>query len=350
VRRPVDPKWRQASFGISQPVPSTRQQLPAELARTTRDELPADTVFDPRGPGAIEMPALGTIANGRFVLTRELGRGGMGVVYEARDTENDQPVAVKVLAADPSNSEALGRFVMEARVAACIPHENIARTFDLGVDRKSGCPYMVMELLRGQDLDTMLQARGPLPIEEACGYVMQACSGLAAAHRLNVVHRDVKLSNLFVIEVDGRRIVKVLDFGVSKAPSFSDMTRLTATGTTVGSPVYMAPEQVRSARTVDARADVWSIGVVLYELLTGTPPFDGETIPDLFAKILQQEPKPVRQLRPDVPGQLELLVNITLQKERDKRYASIETLQRELAPHAGLAAGVVRRGNTKPMR
>jgi serine/threonine-protein kinase len=192
---------------------------------------------------------------------------------------------------------------------------------------------MVMEFLQGSDLSQYLERTGPLPIEEAVEYVLQACEALAEAHSLGIIHRDLKPANLFrTVRPDGTPAVKLLDFGISKVTT-ADQS-MTQTSSMMGSPLYMAPEQMTSAKHVDARADVWAIGVILHELVAAHTPFGGETVPELCAKILTQPPPPLRQLRPDAPPALERVILRCLEKDREARYPNVAALAADLRPFA----------------
>jgi serine/threonine-protein kinase len=243
-------------------------------------------------------------------------------------------VALKFLLPEAlSNKEAVERFSREARAAVKIKSEHVARVTDVGT-LESGSPYMVMEYLRGYDLGEVLAQKGPLPIAEVVEYVLQACEALAEAHALGIVHRDLKPANLFLTQrADGSPSVKVLDFGISKVTtgvdSKMDMTR---TAMTMGSPLYMSPEQMASAKDVDARTDLWAVGVILFQLLAGKAPFDADSMPELCAKILQEGPPVLRNLRADAPEGLQAVVQKCLQKKRDDRYPTVSELATELLP------------------
>jgi serine/threonine-protein kinase len=255
----------------------------------------------------------------------------MGVVVLAMHLELDERVAMKFLLPHAiANAEAAARFVREARAAVKIKSEHVARVSDVG-RLDNGAPYIVMEFLEGSDLSAVL-ARGPLPCEDAVDFVLQASDAMAEAHAAGIVHRDLKPSNLFMsMRSDGTPIIKVLDFGISKVnvPDTSDAA-LTRTTTIMGSPFYMSPEQMRSSKDVDLRTDIWSLGVILYELLTGVPPFNGETLPQLVAAILSEAPQPLREKRPDIPQELEAVVLHCLEKDRERRYQSIGALAQAL--------------------
>ncbi|HEY4106585.1 MAG TPA: serine/threonine-protein kinase [Polyangiaceae bacterium] len=276
----------------------------------------------------------GQILAGKFRIERVLGRGGMGVVVAATHIQLEERVALKFLLPEAlGNPEAVARFAREARAAVKIKSEHVARVSDVGT-LESGSPYMVMEYLEGQDLADWVRHAGAMRVPDAVEFVLQAGEAIAEAHALGIVHRDLKPANLFVTRrVDGSPCIKVLDFGISKLTtpgSTSDMG-MTKTATVMGSPLYMSPEQMSSTRNVDARTDIWALGIILYEVLTGRVPFEAETMPQLCGMILQDPPRPLRQLRPDVPEGLEWVVLRCLEKNREARFSSIAELAHALA-------------------
>ena len=281
---------------------------------------------------------LGEVLAGRYRIDRELGAGAMGVVYAAWHLELDQPVAVKVLSPPVTDlSAATVRFRREVRAAAKIRSEHVARVLDVGA-LESGLPYMVLELLDGNDLEVELFRRGPLPIGEAVTYVLQAIEALSEAHSCGIVHRDLKPANLFLAtRADQTRIIKVLDFGISKSmlsDSGSEQRSLTQTGMIMGSPLYMSPEQMRSTRDVDFLADIWALGVILYELIAGATPFRGDSIPELCAVIFRDPPRPLAEFRDDVPAPLENAILRCLERDPEKRFADVSALARAIVDYA----------------
>jgi serine/threonine-protein kinase len=270
---------------------------------------------------------------GKYRVESVVGAGGMGVVVAARHVQLGQAVAIKVLTPpleEDRKDEAVARFLQEAQAAAKLDSDHVVKIHDVG-QLDNGMPFMVMELLSGTDLGTLLDREGAMTEAHAVDYVLQACAGIAEAHRRGVVHRDLKPSNLFVTErSDGLPLLKVLDFGISKQLSdpLSDQAApvLTNTRTLMGSPNYMSPEQIRDSRSVDGRTDVWAMGIILQELLTDAPVFHGESFPAVCAAIVADQPMPVRTLRPNVSQQLEAVLDRCLQKDPKRRFQSIDEL------------------------
>jgi len=276
----------------------------------------------------------GEVLAGRYRIERILGAGGMGVVTQARHLQLDSRVAIKfLLPALLDKPGAVARFAREARAASKIANEHVARVFDVAT-LESGVPYMVMEYLEGTDLSKWLAQRGPLAIEQAVDFVLQACVAVADAHELGIIHRDLKPANLFCVRrSDGEFLIKVLDFGISKVADFGAVgSGATQTNALMGSPYYMSPEQMRSSKDVDARTDIWSLGVILFELLTGAVPFSGESFGDILLSVATLAPRSVREARRDVPEELEGIIVQCLQKDRTARYANVAALARALLP------------------
>jgi eukaryotic-like serine/threonine-protein kinase len=280
----------------------------------------------------------GDILAGKYRVERILGAGGMGVVVAAQHLALDQKVAIKFLLPEVlGNEEAVGRFMREAQAAVKIKSEHVARVIDVGT-LDNGAPYMVMEYLEGGDLGAWLEQKGPLPFDQAVEFILQASEAIAEAHGLGIVHRDLKPANLFCVRrADGVLSTKVLDFGISKVTgsqmSGSAMS-MTRTSAVIGSPFYMSPEQLRSSRDVDARTDIWSLGIILYQLLTGKTPFTAEALPELFINIVTQPTPLVRSFRPDIPVGLEQVICRCLEKEREGRYLNMAEMATALAPFA----------------
>jgi serine/threonine-protein kinase len=280
----------------------------------------------------------------RYTLVRVLGQGGMGAVYEARHATLSRRFAIKFLLPDlASNRDILRRFENEAKAAGGLEHPNLAAVTDFG-RATDGAPYIVMEYLQGEDCAKLLKRLGPLPVPRAVNIVVQACRGLAVAHQAGIVHRDLKPENLFLTDAgDGSDHVKVLDFGIAKL-RVSDASVITGTGATFGTAFYMSPEQARGAGEVDARTDVWSMGVVLYELLTGRKPFVGEQFLQVIHQILSAPAPSLASLRAGLPAGLVSVVEQSMAKELTARLPSIVALGGALAPFAGAAAAVSARG------
>jgi serine/threonine-protein kinase len=277
--------------------------------------------------------APGAVLAGKYCVERILGEGGMGVVVLARHIDLDERVALKFLRQEFAlHPEAAPRFLREARAAVKIKSAHVARVLDVG--RLEGdAPFMVMEFLDGADLHAVLYERGTLPIADAVDYVIQAAEALAEAHAYGIVHRDIKPSNLFLTRrPDGQPLVKVLDFGISKV--LGGVEVLTRTTAVMGSTPYMSPEQMESTRNVDARTDVYALGVTLYELLGGRTPFHADTTPQLCALVLKGLATPLRELRPDVGPELEAVVRKAFALDRMARYPSVAAFAAALAPFA----------------
>lgn len=276
---------------------------------------------------------LGAVVD-KYTVVRVLGRGGMGTVYEVRHAALARRFAIKFLLPEfAANRDVLRRFENEAKAAGGLEHPNLAAVTDFG-RATDGSPYLVMEFLEGQDCAKLLRQLGPLPFPRAANIVQQACRGLAVAHRAAIVHRDLKPENLFVTDAgDGSDLVKVLDFGIAKLRP-SEASVVTGTGATFGTAFYMSPEQARGAGEVDGRADVWSLGVLLYELLSGRRPFEGEQFLNIIHQILSVEPPLLATLRSDVPPELVAVVERAMTKDLSQRLPSVAALGEALAPFA----------------
>jgi len=278
----------------------------------------------------------GDVIAGKYQVERLLGAGGMGYVVAAKHVHLDESVALKFLHREfltrPGVAE---RFTREAKAACKIKSEYVARVYDVGMHE--GAPFLVMDHLVGRDLSTVLLENGPLPVDAAVEYAMQTCAALAAAHSIGIVHRDVKPENLFLVEHQGLPTVKLLDFGISRIAltglASGEVSRMTG-ATTIGTPLYMSPEQIRSSASADGRSDLWSLGIVLYELLTGIPTFHAEDLSEVFAAILEQEPLPLRGLRPDVPPGLVEVLDRCLRKDPEERFQNAAELAAALLPFA----------------
>lgn len=274
-----------------------------------------------------DMPKVGDVIAGKYRLDKVAGEGGMGVVYAATHLVLKQTVAVKVLLPSAATSEAVvERFAREAQAAARIQSEHVARVMDAG-SLASGAPFLVMEFLDGCDLEELLKLQGTLPLAEVADYLLQALEALAHAHAVGIVHRDLKPANLFLAcRPDGSNAIKMLDFGISKAMTSKPEEKVLTGQAVLGSPVYMSPEQLRNAKEIDSRADLWSLGVVTYELLSGAPPFDGDGVGEIFAAILEKDPKPLHEFLPNVPKEFSDIVTKCLQRKVEDRWPSAAEL------------------------
>jgi serine/threonine-protein kinase len=275
---------------------------------------------------------VGQVIAGKYRVERVLGTGGMGMVVEVTHLELLQRMAIKLMLPEVSMSpELIERFLREARAAASLKSHHVTKVFDVG-KLESGALYMVMEHLTGSDLASLVKTRGPLPADEAALYVLQACEALAEAHRRGLVHRDIKPANLFLTRAaDGSPCIKVLDFGVAKATAEASKT---GTGALLGTPLYMSPEQVRGDRDIDARTDIWALGVVLYELVTASVPFTGDSLWKIFNRVTDADPAPPSSRRMGLPFGFDTVVLRCLEKDREKRPASVAELALLLAPYA----------------
>jgi serine/threonine-protein kinase len=272
--------------------------------------------------------APGEVLAGKYRVERVLGQGGMGCVVAAHHIQLDEKVALKFLLPTAiASPDATSRFLQEARAAVKIKSEHVARVIDVG-QLENGAPYMVMEYLDGCDLAAWLSRRGPMPTEQAVDFVLQACEAIAEAHALGIVHRDLKPANLFCVQRPGGQLaIKVLDFGISKMTlPGSTANNLTRTNALVGSPLYMSPEQMQHSKGVDLRTDIWSLGVILFELMAGRPPFEAEAVTELAVKVFTETAPPLRTLRSDAPPGLEQVLAMCLEKDRARRFQSVADL------------------------
>ncbi len=296
-------------------------------------------------PGIVVGRPLPNVKPGRVIadkyrIERELGRGGFGVVVRAVHLALEQSVAIKVLTEGEGNAsdwaEDAERFRREAQATAALRSDHVVRILDVDV-LPEGAPYMVMEYLEGETLHHAIHTRGPLPIDEAVDIAVQALAALAEAHASGIVHRDLKPANVFLTRgPDRRAVVKVLDFGVSKTGLAAQA--ITRTGAVIGTVAYMAPEQLLDAKRVDGRADLWSIGQILYEALTRQMPFGPYTSPTIVTAILTHAPIPPSAVRPDIPRALEAVVLRCLEKDASRRFQTAAELAFALAPFASTRA------------
>ena len=275
--------------------------------------------------------AAGALIAEKYVVGRRLGQGGMGEVYEAHHAALQRKVAIKVLLEEGARSpEVLARFEREAGAAGRLEHENIARVYDFG-RLPDGMPFLVMEYLDGEDMSSWILQNRPTPLADVVSLAIQACRGIAEAHRQRVVHRDIKPSNLFIAKrPDGSRILKIVDFGIAKtrAEGSSDLFQTVAS---IGSPLYMSPEQLLDPSTVDERTDIWSLGATLYEAILGEPAFPAGSLAALHVMILTGTPDSLCAARSDVPSELERIVFRCLSKKRDDRFADMAELRAALS-------------------
>jgi serine/threonine-protein kinase len=277
----------------------------------------------------------GDVVAGKYRIERLLGSGGMGYVVSARHLQLGQLVAMKFLRSEAvENADATKRFFREAKAIARLRSENIARIYDVDV-LDSGEPYIVMEYLEGKDLAAIVTERTTLPPSEAADYVIQTCEALAEAHALGIVHRDIKLANLFVTRGPaGTPVVKLLDFGISKSFDVRTSRGVTKAASLLGSPRFMSPEQMCDARTVDARTDVWSLGVVLYRVVSGKAPFEADTLGRLLNMVMHEKEAALSTLVRDLPRGFERVVARCLEKDPEDRFADVGALADALVPFA----------------
>jgi eukaryotic-like serine/threonine-protein kinase len=283
------------------------------------------------------MITVGELIKDKYRVERVLGEGGMGFVVAAHHVGLDQKVAIKFLHAHMlADKGVVERFAREARAASKLKSDHVARVVDVDV-LPDGTPFIVMEYLEGTDLQGLVSSDAALPVGVAVACIVEACDAIGEAHRRGIVHRDIKPANLFLADLGGGKTrVKVLDFGISKmdAQEPEQRSRITRNQSAMGTAEYMSPEQMRSARDVDARTDIWALGVSLYELFTRSVPFSGESFAEICTAVMSQQPPPPSRLRPDVPAGLDVVVLRCLEKDPARRYASIDALVAALAPFA----------------
>jgi serine/threonine-protein kinase len=271
----------------------------------------------------------GKVIAGKYSLLREIGRGGVGLVFEAEHIRLRQRVAIKVLAPHlRSEADVVTRFEREARAMGSLKSPHIATVFDVDT-LPDGTPYMVMELLEGRDLHRHLREQPRMSNADIVSIVTQACEGLAVVHASGIIHRDLKPSNLFLTQApSGGYLVKVMDFGISKLLG----DEVTHIGSSLGTPAYMSPEQIRASSEVDARSDIWALGVLLFRALSGTLPFDGEGITGMSVAVVNEAPKNLTELRPDLPPELVKVVERLLEKDPSARYQTVAEVREALQP------------------
>jgi serine/threonine-protein kinase len=317
------------------------ERLAARVSRELRLRRDLDRVKNSTRPPS-SMPGSGSVVGGRWQIVREIGRGGVGAVFEAEDTEKRR-VAIKVLLPQWRQQEAvLERFAREARVLMRLTSPHVGKLLDVGnLDEEEGdLPYLVLEYLEGNDLDNVLFQLGRVPFRQAFAWGADACEGVAAAHDLGVVHRDLKPSNVFLARgSESPPIVKVLDFGIAAGePSPSRRAGLTNVEYPLGTPAYMSPEQMLASSEVDARSDIWSMGVLLYQLITGRLPFPGTSDLELFSAAMTRSPQPLSMhLKEALPPVVEQLLLDCLRKSPTERYPSMRVLSKALRSASLLA-------------
>lgn len=278
----------------------------------------------------------GDIIADKYRIDATLGGGGMGEVVAATHLALGRTIAIKFLRPEVGRDPvSVARFLREARASARMESEHVCRVLDYGSFQ--GFPFIAMELLEGHTLAAELKRSGPLPVEKAADYLVQTCDAIGEAHALGIIHRDLKPANLFLaVHHGGAARIKVLDFGVSKALLGAPIGEksLTEAHMMLGTPLYVSPEQLRNSKKVDARADVWSLGVILYQLLAGHPPFEHRSVDQLFAQIATALPEPLESLRDDIPPDLLRIVSRCLEKDADARFANAGELGLELSTFA----------------
>jgi len=329
-----------------------RPKLPPRPGSPVRTEPPAVEAEAPKHPSTAPPPPspvaafdVGNVVAGKYMVERVIGEGGLGIVVAAKHLKLGQRVAIKyLLPATLKSPNIVERFLREARLAACIRSEHVARIYDVAT-LDNGVSYIVMEYLEGSDLRALLRD-GPIPAPEAVDFLLQACEALAEAHTAGIVHRDLKPDNFFLAYgPGGTASVKLLDFGISKMTlehtDSKNMAPLTTDTDKFGTPAYMSPEQLHAAASVDARADIWSLGVVLFESLTERLPFNGESFPQLCTSIVSSLPHALLDFSPDAPPELEPIILRCLEKDAGQRYQDVGELAEALAPF-GVEASVRR--------
>ncbi len=303
--------------------------------RPLRDGTPGSDLATEAPETDLPVPE-GELLGGRYQVERIFAEGGMGVMCFGRHVQLDQPVAIKFLRrAMVGKPDVVERFLNEGRALAALRSEHVVRVMDVG-QLESGRPYLVMEHLEGIDLDALVDRDGPLDVETAVDYALQVCEPLAEAHALGIVHRDIKPENLFLWSGGpGRNIVKVLDFGLAKQFSSPRAMAVTGPQDNMGSPCYMSPEQITTPQSIDARTDIWSLGVVLHRLLTDALPFDGKSILEVLSHVLSAPPLSLREARPDLEFDPELAAIIArcLEKQPEARYSSMNELRDALSTY-----------------
>ena len=305
--------------------------------------------------------APGTIIGDRYRIDGPLGAGGMGIVLSATHLELGAPVAIKIVRDELAQNEAVvSQLLFEARAVARMKSAHVVRVLDVA-RLDTGAPYIVMEQLEGSDLQVVLAERGALSVSEAVCHVLQACEGLAEAHGMGIIHRDLKPENLFLATTPEGLVLKILDFGISKyigtSVQVGPRSTLTTNGSAVGSPMYMSPEQMRASPNLDVRADIWSLGAILFELVTGRCPFEADSPAQLCSKVMCEAAPSLLAFSSTAPRELDAIVRRCLQKEADRRFQTVGELaealrgfsageERAVADSERLASGISLRAGT----
>jgi serine/threonine-protein kinase len=329
VVRASEPQSESAVLGANDTAVAVAARSGAQSATS---DTGASTVPPVLGHGA---ELIGVTLSGRYLVTRKVGQGGMGAVYEATHMLIGKRVAVKVLLEKYARREAIvQRLEQEARLASSCQNEHIIDITDFGTT-EDGRTFVVMEYLDGESLAECLAREIQLPEQRILRITLQAASALAAAHAKGIVHRDIKPENLFLLRRKDQDFVKVVDFGISKSLRGSDeaeeQPRLTQTGMVLGTPLYMSPEQARGDDELDARVDIYALGVIMYEAATGRVPFVGNNYLSVISQVLNEEPRPLRELRPELSEEFEAIVMRAMDKERSARYATANELAADLS-------------------
>jgi serine/threonine-protein kinase len=318
-----------AVMGASDTAVAARTSLSDQLPKLGSMETPVAGT-----PSLSLSDMVGITLSGRYLVKRKLGQGGMGAVYEVTHTEIGGRYAVKVLLEKYAQRDAIvKRLKQEAQLATSLDHEHIIRVTDFG-NTDDGRTYVVMEFLEGESLAECLSRESKLPEQRILRIASQTASALAAAHAKGIVHRDIKPENVFLLKRKELDFVKVVDFGISKNLRQSDeqeeQPRLTQTGMVLGTPLYMSPEQARGDDDLDHRVDIYALGVIMYEAAAGHVPFAGTNYLSVISQVLNNDPKPIRQVRPDLSEEFEAIVSRAMAKDREHRYTSATAMLADL--------------------